>query len=111
MKKYIFPLALIMVVAVFATANRNYMPHVYINPGHGGHESDDRNVVIYPFAAGDTSGYWESNSNLKKGFALRNCLHMKGYTTSISRVRNDESDDLALSTIVALSNQSGADIF
>ncbi|MBO4723269.1 MAG: N-acetylmuramoyl-L-alanine amidase [Muribaculaceae bacterium] len=111
MKKILFLIALIMVLAVFATANRNYMPHVYINPGHGGHTSDDRNVVIYPFAAGDTSGYWESNSNLKKGFALNNCLRAKGYTTSLSRVKNDQSDDLPLSTIVALCNSSGADIF
>lgn len=36
-------------------------PHVYINPGHGGHDSDDRNVVVAPFAAGDTAGFWESN--------------------------------------------------
>ena len=112
MKKIIFTIALMM-VAVIATsiARAQYMPHVYINPGHGGHTSNDRNVVIYPFVQGDTAGYWESNSNLKKGFALRNCLNLKGYTTSISRVRNDESDDLALSTIVALCNQSGADIF
>ena len=102
-----------MLVAVFMTAaaEKNYMPHVYINPGHGGHDSDDRNVVIYPFAQGDTAGYWESNSNLKKGFALNNCLKAKGYTTSMSRVSNQTSDDLALSTIVALCNSSGADIF
>ena len=102
-----------MFVAVFMTASaeKNYMPHVYINPGHGGHDSDDRNVVIYPFAQGDTAGYWESNSNLKKGFALNNCLKAKGYTTSMSRVSNQTSDDLALSTIVALCNSSGADIF
>ena len=37
---------------------------IYINPGHGGHDADDRNVVIEPFAAGDPEGYWESNSNL-----------------------------------------------
>lgn len=112
MKKYFYTL-LIMFVAVFmaATAGKNYMPHVYINPGHGGHDSDDRNVVIYPFAQGDTAGYWESNSNLKKGFALNNCLRAKGYTTSMSRVSNQTSDDLALSTIVALCNSSGADIF
>ena len=97
-------------VAAFA-ASGQYMPHVYINPGHGGHESDDRNVVIYPFAQGDTAGYWESNSNLKKGFALNNCLKAKGYTTSMSRVTNDANSDLALSTIVALCNSSGADIF
>lgn len=112
MKKTIFTIALIT-VAVFATsiARAQYMPHVYINPGHGGHDSDDRNVVIYPFVQGDTAGYWESNSNLKKGFALNNCLRAKGYTTSMSRVSNQTSDDLALSTIVALCNSSGADIF
>ncbi len=109
MKKIFYTIALMM-VAVFA-ANGQYMPHVYINPGHGGHESDDRNVVIYPFAQGDTAGYWESNSNLKKGFALNNCLKAKGYTTSMSRVTNDQNSDLALSTIVALCNSSGADIF
>lgn len=113
MKKSFLTLALIMVVAVFVTAiaGGDYMPHVYINPGHGGHESDDRNVVIYPFVQGDTAGYWESNSNLKKGFALNNCLRAKGYTTSMSRVTNDANSDLALSTIVALCNSSGADIF
>ena len=113
MKKSFLTLALIMLVAVFVTAiaDGNYMPHVYINPGHGGHESDDRNVVIYPFVQGDTAGYWESNSNLKKGFALNNCLRAKGYTTSMSRVTNDAASDLALSTIVALCNSSGADIF
>lgn len=113
MKKSFLTLALIMVVAVTVAAitGRNYMPHVYINPGHGGHESDDRNVVIYPFAQGDTAGYWESNSNLKKGFALNNCLKAKGYTTSMSRITNDANSDLALSTIVALCNSSGADIF
>ena len=115
MKKSFLTFALIMAVAVTVTAitgvGGNYMPHVYINPGHGGHESDDRNVVIYPFAAGDTSGYWESNSNLKKGFALNNCLRAKGYTTSMSRVTNDENSDLPLSTIVRLCNESGADIF
>lgn len=109
MKKYFYTIALMM-VAVFA-ASGQYMPHVYINPGHGGHDSDDRNVVIYPFAQGDTAGYWESNSNLKKGFALNNCLKAKGYTTSMSRIANRTSDDLALSTIVALCNSSGADIF
>lgn len=86
-------------------------PHVYINPGHGGHDSDDRNVVVAPYAAGDTSGFWESNSNMWKGFALQEILRKKGYKTSISRVTNTSADDLPLSTIVALSNASGADVF
>ena len=86
-------------------------PHVYINPGHGGHDSDDRNVVVAPFVQGDTAGFWESNSNLKKGFALDQILRAKGYTTSMSRKTNDTGSDLNLSTIVSLSNNSGADIF
>lgn len=86
-------------------------PHVYVNPGHGGHTSDDRNVPIYPYAQGDTSGYWESNSNLYKGFALREVLWKKGYTVTISRETNTQDDDLGLSTIVRLCNNSGADVF
>lgn len=86
-------------------------PHVYINPGHGGYDSDDRNMVIYPFTQGDSAGSWESKSNLRKGLALKEILEKKGYKTTISRVANTTADDLALSTIVALCNQSGADVF
>ena len=102
---------LALVSAAVAITAHAVMPHVYINPGHGGHDADDRNVVVYPFVQGDTAGFWESNSNLKKGFALNNMLKAKGYTTSMSRVRNTTNDDLPLSTIAALSNSSGADIF
>ena len=98
-------------MAVFAVSVANAQPHVYINPGHGGYDSDDRNMVIYPFSQGDSAGSWESKSNLRKGLALREILQNKGYKTSISRVTNTTADDLALSTIVALCNQSGADVF
>ena len=98
-------------MAVFAVSVANAQPHVYINPGHGGYDSDDRNMVIYPFSQGDSAGSWESKSNLRKGLALREILQNKGYKTSISRVTNTTADDLALSTIVALFNQSGADVF
>lgn len=84
---------------------------IYINPGHGGHESNDRNVVIAPYKSGDPEGYWESNSNLDKGLALRDMLEAKGYTVVMSRVTNTSDDDLELSTIVNLSNASKADLF
>lgn len=84
---------------------------IYINPGHGGHDADDRNVVIPPYAAGDPNGYWESNSNLSKGLQLRDMLEAKGYTVQMSRVTNTSDDDLGLSTIVRYSNESGADLF
>lgn len=84
---------------------------IYINPGHGGHESNDRNVVIPPYTLGDPEGYWESNSNLSKGLQLRDMLEAKGYTVVMSRTTNTEDDDLGLSTIVRLCNESKADVF
>ena len=112
MKKIFVHFWMMALMAVLAIGNANaQQPHVYINPGHGGYDSDDRNMVIYPFSVGDSAGSWESKSNLRKGLALEEILKKKGYKTSISRRTNTTSDDLALSTIVALCNQSGADVF
>lgn len=84
---------------------------IYINPGHGGHDSNDRNVVIYPYTQGDPEGFWESNSNLDKGLMLRDMLQAKGMTVHMSRVTNTTEDDLGLSTIDALANKTKADFF
>ena len=112
MKKLLLQSSMMALLAIFAVNIANaQQPHVYINPGHGGYDSDDRNMVIYPFSQGDSAGSWESKSNLRKGLALQEILKKKGYKTSISRVTNTTADDLALSTIVALCNQSGADVF
>ena len=112
MKKNLLQSAMMVLLAALAVNVASaQQPHVYINPGHGGYDSDDRNMVIYPFTQGDSAGSWESKSNLRKGLALREILQNKGYKTSISRVTNTTADDLALSTIVALCNQSGADVF
>ena len=112
MKKNLFKSMMMALLTVFAVNVASaQQPHVYINPGHGGYDSDDRNMVIYPFSQGDSAGSWESKSNLRKGLALQDILQRKGYRTSISRVTNTTADDLALSTIVALCNQSGADVF
>ena len=108
----IFATAVMMAGAILSGTARDAKGlKVYINPGHGGHESNDRNVVIEPYAQGDPNGYWESNSNLSKGLQLRDMLEAKGYAVEMSRVTNTEDDDLALSTIVALSNKSGANVF
>ena len=76
-----------------------------------GHDSDDRNVVIYPFEQGDPEGYWESNSNLDKGLQLRDLLEEAGIKVTMSRTTNTSEDDLNLTTIGTLANESGADIF
>ncbi|MEG1765921.1 MAG: N-acetylmuramoyl-L-alanine amidase [Muribaculaceae bacterium] len=84
---------------------------IYINPGHGGHDSDDRNVAIPPYAQGDPEGFWESNSNLDKGLMLRDLLQAKGCKVVMSRVTNTTADDLGLETIGHLANASNADAF
>jgi len=82
---------------------------IYINPGHGGHTGNDRNIVIYPFQGGDPNGFWESNSNLDKGLKLNEWLQALGMQTMMSRTENEEVDDRALSAIVAEANAYDAD--
>ena len=80
MKKSIFKSVLMALAAVLAVNTATaQQPHVYINPGHGGYDSDDRNMVIYPFSQGDSAGSWESKSNLRKGLALQEILQKKGF--------------------------------
>ena len=104
-------LATFAMIALGAMAVEPSSVHVYVNPGHGGHDSDDRNVVIAPYTQGDPEGFWESNSNLDKGLYLRDMLIERGYNVAMSRVTNTTDDDLGLSTICSLANNYGADIF
>ena len=101
--------ALTAIVSAWALTPKDLT--IYINPGHGGHDADDRNVVIEPFTAGDPEGYWESNSNLTKGLYLYNMLKSDGFNVYISRTTNTSADDLGLSTICALANKTNADFF
>lgn len=84
---------------------------IYINPGHGGYTSNDRPIQIYPFASGDTAGYWESKSNLYKGLHMYHILDSLGATPYLSRIKNTEDDDRSLSGIAAEANQLGVDLF
>lgn len=75
---------------------------VMINPGHGGHDSDDR---------GQPNGFWESEGNLTKGLWLRDLLEARGCEVVMSRVLNRTEDDLPLSQIAAMANQNEVDLF
>lgn len=75
---------------------------VMINPGHGGHDSDDR---------GQPNGFWESEGNLTKGLWLRDLLEARGCEVVMSRVLNRSEDDLPLSQIAEIANANNVDLF
>lgn len=84
---------------------------IYLNPGHGGYDANDRNVQTIPYAMGDTLGFWESSSNLRKGLALRDMLQNAKATVLISRTGNTSADDRSLSEIAEEANANNVDAF
>lgn len=110
MKKLSF---LLMAVAASLCVNATDLKDlkIYINPGHGGHDSDDRNVAVPPFASGDPEGYWESNSNLSKGLSMRDLLEGFGVEVMMSRTTNTSEDDRDLEEIGVEATNFGADFF
>ena len=93
---------------------------IYINPGHGGYDSDDRLMYLYPIfvngnqvneAAGYTRemSFWESQSNLDKGMRLDTMLRDLGFQTKMSRIHNTTEDDRSLSGISAEATNWNAD--
>lgn len=75
----------------------------YVNPGHGGHDSDDRPTPL-PL---NVEIFYESDGNLARGLFLRDMLEANGASVKMSRTTNFTSDDLALATIAAQSNSYG----
>jgi N-acetylmuramoyl-L-alanine amidase len=73
-----------------------------INPGHGGHDpANDRYIP--------ETGFWESDGNLDKGLYLRDIMLSLGANIVMSRVQNNDADDLPLSQIVAMANSNNVD--
>jgi len=103
LKKITLFIILSLSVSYFASAQDLSDYRIYVNPGHGGHDSDDRYI--------SATGFWESESNLTKGLHLKQLLENMGATVGISRTTNFTSDDLPLSTISTLANNFQADIF
>ena len=77
---------------------------ICIDPGHSGHEGDDRFM--------EATGFWESESNLTKGLELRDILLGLGAQVAITRTgNNNTTDDLGLSARAAVANNFNADYF
>lgn len=54
---------------------------IMINPGHGGWTDGCRNFATINHALGDTTGFWETNTDLRKCLALRDDLISTGEKT------------------------------
>ena len=76
---------------------------VLINPGHGGHDSDDRGITM-PLGV---PMFWESEGNLTRGLYLRDFMTEMGVAYNITRTQNRSEDDLNLTYIATLSNNYG----
>ena len=77
---------------------------ICIDPGHSGHEGDDRYM--------EATGFWESESNLTKGLELRDILLGLGAQVAITRTgNNNTTDDLGLSERAGVANAFNADYF
>ncbi|HEX2982044.1 MAG TPA: N-acetylmuramoyl-L-alanine amidase, partial [Ignavibacteriales bacterium] len=74
---------------------------IYINPGHGGHDDNDRHIIETEF--------WESEGNLTKGLFLRDILTSYNAQIQMSRTTNNTEDDKLLSAISAEANAFNAD--
>ena len=89
---------------------------IYINPGHGGWDSDDRLMYLYPIFVNQVvqepytreQSFWESQSNLDKGMRLDTMLRDLGFKTKMSRIANTTADDKDLYDIVVEANTYGA---
>ena len=88
---------------------------VYVNPGHGSWGSNCRPMATINYAAGDTLGFFESNTNLWKAFMLETKLKAAGFDVKMSRRASGGSGtneyNKALSTICSEAENYGADYF
>ena len=88
---------------------------VYINPGHGSWGPNCRPMATINYAAGDTLGFFESNTNLWKAFMLETKLKAAGFSVKMSRRASGGSGtneyNKALSTICSEAENYGSDYY
>lgn len=94
---------------------------IYVNPGHGGWGANDRNLVTINHAMGDTTGFYETNTNLRKGLRLyHDLVDNNAGKVFVSRTKNGIDEDcekdgvpqlVGLSTISADVEANNIDYF
>ena len=115
MKKFL--LSIFALCAVILSANA---AKIYVNAGHGSwNTANCRNMRTINYQQyGDTLGFWESNTNMWKCYALQEKLVQAGHTVKMSRtqsggtsMQNGSTCDKKLSVIAMESENWGSDYF
>ena len=99
---------LLLTLALAATSLA-FAAKIYVNPGHGTWGANDRNMATITHAIGDTTGFYESNTNMWKAYYLREKLQKAGHTVVMSHTKCGYSPEL--STVAAEAQRSGATYF
>ncbi len=79
-----------------------------IDPGHGGHSSNDRPPVFSGLP------FWESDGNFAKALHLETLLKSRGATVILTRYTNDypnDADEPSLSARYTIANQNNVNWF
>ena len=92
MKKIIITLFAALISVAALNAKSASQLRVYINPGHGSYGSNDRPNALVNKASMDTTGFFESNTNLRKGFGVLEKLIKYGLT--FDRTKNQTATPL-----------------
>ena len=115
MKKFL--LSIFALCAVILSANA---AKIYVNAGHGSwNTANCRNMRTINYQQyGDTLGFWESNTNMWKCYALQEKLLKAGHTVKMSRTKTGGTSlqynsqyDKSLSVIAMESENWGSDYF
>jgi N-acetylmuramoyl-L-alanine amidase len=103
MKKSLFTLFIFLVITSGYGQDLSDIK-ICIDPGHGGHESDDRYIP--------ETGFWESEGNLTKALKLDTMLTNLGAWVILTRYGNSNvADDPSLSERAAIANANNVDYF
>ena len=95
MKKF-FTLAFLLCICAMAQAQSTSQVRIYINPGHGSWGGEDRHMGTVTHGGPtytDTAGFYESNTNLEKGFGMLEKLIE--YGIPFDRTKNQNNSNAA----------------
>ena len=115
MKKLLLAIFALCALVMTASAAK-----IYVNAGHGSwNTANCRNMRTINYQSyGDTLGFWESNTNMWKCYALEEKLKQAGHTVKMSRtqsggtsMQNGSTCDKKLSVIAMESENWGSDYF